>query len=305
MFIARLPSALLAFSMVGQLAACANTGAGGGGTTQTDAAATETAAGADNGVAAADNGVAAPDNGIAPVDVGNTSGQEKTIPQIHAASKSNCDEKKIIDTLKGVTIKSVIVTSPVDKSTTSKGKKLAGVYVQQKGGGADSGIYVSTDQGGPLDTLKMGDVITIIGNVAEFFCFTEVSPTVVTPEGTDLPTPTTVDIAKIGDKATPAQNHIWEGALVTLNNVVVSDIAALGSDGKPHGDIYIGSSDSDSALLVHSSFGFFLTTKNADGTFTSKWPKGTKFASITGVMQYGFTKYSLLPLGDKSIVVAK
>ncbi len=303
MFIARLPSALLALAVVGQLAACANTGASGGSGTVTDTTVSETAG--TDATAGTDNGIAAADNGIAPVDVGNTSGEEKTIPQIHAASKSNCDEKKIIDTLKGVTIKSVIVTSPIDKTTTSKGKKLAGVYVQQKGGGADSGIYVSTDQGGPLDGLKMGDVITIIGNVAEFYCFTQVSPTVVTPEGTDLPTPTTVEIGKIGDKATAAENHSWEGALVTLNNVVVSDIAALGSDGKPHGDIYIGSSDSDSALLVSSSFGFFLTTKNADGSFTSKWPKGTKFASITGVLQYGFTKYSLLPLGDKSIVVAK
>ncbi len=239
-----------------------------------------------------------------PTGVALAAGVETAIAKIHATSKANCSETKIVDTLKTIVVKSAIVTSFVDKSTSSAGKKYAGVFVQSEGGGANSGLYLSALQGGPIDCLKIGDVISISGSVAEFYCSTQLTPTVVKFEDTATPTPVSIDLSKIGEKATLADNRSFENALVTLNNVYVSDTAPLGSDGKPHGDIYIGSSASDSAVLVHSAFGFFLTNKNADGTYASKWPKGTKFSSITGVMQYSFGKFALLPMGEKAIVVA-
>lgn len=231
-------------------------------------------------------------------------GVETAIAKIHATSKPSCSETKIVDTMKNIVVKSAIVTTFIDKTTTSSGKKYAGVFVQSEGGGANSGLYLSALQGGALDCLKIGDVISVSGSVAEFYCGTQLTPTVVKLEDTATPTPVSMDVSKVGDKATLADNRTFENALITLSNVFVSDSAPLGSDGKVHGEIYIGSSADDKAVLVHSAFGFFVTNKNADGTYSSKWAKGTKFSAITGVMQYSFGKFVLLPRGEKGIVVA-
>ena len=250
------------------------------------------------------------DTGVKPTTDIQTAGTEKSIVDIQKSDPSmKCAKPTGFTTaLKGVKVSSAIVVSPVNATTTSAGKKLEGVWVQQKGGGAWTGLYLETDAGATaIGTLKVGDTITAIGDIEEFYCMTQMQPTVVTVEtaAAELPAPVTVDIAKLGDAATDADNESYESVLVTVNNVILTNDAALGTDGKPHGEMYLGLVAGTDLLRMGSVFpGVYLSDKNPDGTYTPKWAKGQKFASITGVMQYSFGKFRLLPVNQASIVVA-
>ena len=194
-----------------------------------------------------------------------------------------------------MTIHHAIVASNLILSTTSKGKKLEGLFVQDKGGGANSGLYLSEDAGGPLANLKVGDVVTITGDVAEFYCYTEMKPIAVTPEGTtDLPTAATIDVATIGEKATPADNETYESVFISLEGVIVSDPAmadSADSSGNLH-TMAVGKSDSDVALRIGAGFGKIYPIAK-DGK-TPNYQKGQKL-NIQGFLQYSFSKGQLTP----------
>ena len=296
---------------MGALAVCAALTAGGcANTTGSSAAAADAATTFDIPSTPKDTVTAGDSAGIdiAKVDI-QTAGTEKSISDIQKSDPSQkcANTSGFTNVLKGVKISGAIVVSPVNKSTTSAGKTREGVWVQTKGGGAWTGIYLETDEGATsIGSLKVGDTITAVGDIVEYYCFTELQPAVVTIEtaAAELPAAVTVDIAQLGDKATDGDNESFESVLVTVNNVVLSNEAALGTDGKPHGELYVGPDDKTDALRIGPMFGVYLTDK-AGTVYTSKWPKGTKFASITGVMQFSFGKFRLLPVSAASIVVAK
>ncbi len=271
-------------------AACANTSSGGGGTT-TD---TGNGSGADTS-GSTDQDVATgtdKDTTTAGTDA-TTAGSEKTVAQIQGDDTSaKCtNEAAIGNTMSGVSIHHAVVASALMLSTTKSGKKQEGLYVQDKGGGKYSGIYLLEDAPGPLANLKVGDVVTVTGDVKEFYCYTEIQPIAVTPEGTtELPTAVTVDVDAIGAAAAAAENESYEGVLVSLEGVIVSDNAVLGTDGKPH-QMYVGKSDTDKSVLIGSAFGVYPQAK--DGT--PNYQKGAKL-NVQGFMTYSFGAYQISPI---------
>jgi len=276
-------------------AACANTSSGGGSTTTTD-----TGGSADTGTTTDTGGGGGQDTTSGGTDAtsggtdATSAGTEKTIAQIQGdATSAMCtDESKIANTLNGVTVHHAVVVSPLRLSTTKAGKKLESLFVQDKGGGKFSGIYLTEDQGGQLANLKVGDVITVTGDVKEFYCYTEMQPIAVVPESaTELPVATTVEVGAIDAAAAAADNESYEGVLVSLDGVIVSDNAVLGTDGKPH-QMYVGKDDADKAVLIGSGFnGLYPQAK--DGT--PNYQKGAKL-SIQGFLEYSFGAYQITPI---------
>ncbi len=289
--------------------ACANTGggggaAGGGGTTDT-----ATGGGtADTAGAGGDTATGGTTDSTAAKTDGSSAGEEKNIVDIQKASaKCPTPAPQLWGDSKGVTIRNVVVSSPARSEGTAG--TLVGLFVQQKGGGQWSGIYVTGKKAGELGQAKPGDVLTLTGDVKDFFCFTQIYSTFTTIEsqGKELAVALTVTTDDLGEKAGAEKTEPYEGVLVQLKDVVVGD-DALGSDGKPHGEQYVGKDKDDKALRIASDFfGVYLSdkTKGADGkdVYTPKYPKGTKLGTLTGVVEYAFGQYRLVISKDPEGVV--
>ncbi len=285
-----------------------SSGGGGGGGTDTGGGAVDTAGGGTDATGGAGSDVtgdgAGGVDGAAGTD-GASAGVEKTIEALQQEMESvECTEKSpgFTNGTKGVLAKGVVLVSSVIFKVDKPGK-LDAAYVQDKGGGLWKGIYITGPNGGDLGKLKPGDVLDVQGDLVDYYCATQISGKKITKvEGaTELPVAVTLTLDKIGVNVTPKDNEATEGTLVSIENVVVSDNEPKGTDGKPHGEFYVGKDDKDKAVLVAPGFGTTFSVKGADGVFRASFPVGTKFKSIRGVVAYSFGAYKLVPLGDGAL----
>ena len=260
----------VAVALCALASACANTSSGGGATPAGDTGSgADTSTGTDTGGTTQDVTGGGQDTTSGGTDAISTGGTT-TISQIQQdPSSTGCtNDGGFVDGVKGITLYQVIVTTPV-LTTTSKtsGKTSDAVWVQTKGGGAWSGVELYAASPGPLTSLKVGQVITVTGDVSEAYCVTEVKPVAVTPAGTtDIPTPVTVDVDTIGTAIPAATNESYEGVLVSLENVIVADPGVLGTDNKIH-YIAVGKSTTDKAVLISSGFGNYVTDKSGAANY--------------------------------------
>jgi hypothetical protein len=269
--------------------ACANTSNGGGttfvDTNTTDFSTTDTTAGTDS-TTGTDSTVA------------DTSGASKTVAELQAM-KTACGTPPVPfdNFLNDVMIRDVIVTSPMRISSGYEG-----VFVQDEGGGENSGIYVMMKgTATALADVNPGDVLTIVGDAKEYYCFTELQADSVVPSGeTKEAVAVKVTPAQLDEKAAMDAVEPFEGVLVELENVVVADSLANGTDGKPHGAILVGADENSPTVRISGGFGKVYMTEYDKTTkvYSEKYPKGTKIKSIKGVIEYTYGAFQLLPVED-------
>ena len=274
-------------------AGCADTGGGGGGGAAdagaADATKSDTGAGSDT--TAADTG----------------GGQSVTVKEMQEEmEKLDCTANSFTNGPKGVTINDLVVVSQISFKFDSK-KTLNQVYVQSKGGGLWSGIQVvaATDTVLSKLTIKIGDVISVTGDITDFYCFTQFKASKVTVKAgaTELPVAVTVTADKIGSKAGIEDNEAAESVFVSIENVVVSDAAPLGSDDKTHGDFYVGKDENDKAILVVPGFATTFSKETSGGAYANEFKKGQVFSSIRGVLVYSFSVWRLTPVNDAGLSI--
>lgn len=278
-------------------AGCADTGGGG-------AAAADTTTGGIDTTTANDTTTGGND-GTTTDDTGGGGGAAVTIEEMQKEmEKLDCTAASngFTNGPKGVTIKSVVLATPVNFKIDKAGK-LDAAYVQTKGGGLWNGIYITGANGGALGKLKPGAVVDITGDVTDYYCATQISTKTITQVGdnVELPVAVTLTLSQIGSGATPADNEASEGVYVSIENVVVSDNEPKGTDGKPHGDFFVGKDDKDKAVLITPGFSTTFSKKGADELYRADFPIGKKFKSIRGVIKYDFGAYKLVPLGDGAL----
>ncbi|MBI5607579.1 MAG: hypothetical protein HY902_01715 [Deltaproteobacteria bacterium] len=198
--------------------------------------------------------------------------------------------------LPGVTITGATVVTSQRKLNTDG--TMIGMYVQQ-GSGQWSGLFVVGAKDGPLGALNLGDVVNLTGDVKDYYCLTEMYVTAATTTSVGQSAQASAaTLYQVGDSAGPSKSEGWEGALVELHNLVAGG-DALGTDGKPHGDFWVGMTKGDMALRVGAGFpGVYTSVKQADGTFLPKYPAGTMLGTVRGVIDYNFGTFRLLLTED-------
>jgi len=169
------------------------------------------------------------------------------------------------------------VTTPTDPDGEA-------FFVQEEAGGEYSGISVFVQDPTGL-SVSPGDRVTITGTYEEYFDLSQIvaaSAAEVTVSGTaTVPAPAVVAPADVATNGPLMEN--WEGVLVTVENVTVTD-DALG-----FGDFLV-----TDGLRVDDYF-FPM------GSFTVP-TVGTNYTSITGVMGYAFDDARLSPRDAADLV---
>ncbi len=173
----------------------------------------------------------------------------------------------------GIKLDGVVVTAPVYAAS----EKLDGFFVQDVGGGEFSGIKVVVDKG-TAPVLQVGDVLNLVGDLKEYYCVTEFDATSVTVTGkTETPAASTVQSTDIA--AGEAGSEKWEGVLVEVKDTAVSEV-------DQYGNIVL-----EGGAVVADS----ITDLPAAAA-------GCTYKSLTGVIDYAFKQYLLLPRTSDDLV---
>ena len=157
-----------------------------------------------------------------------------------------------------VIVEGVVATSGLDVA----GK---GFYVQDAGGGAWSGVYVYLGSITGVE-VEVGDVLTIAGELDEYYDFTELkvsSADDVSITGSGTPVATAISAA-------PSDWEPYEGCLLE-----VADVEVL--------------TDPDSYSEAETNYGFYLN----DSLYAYDAAEGDSFSSVTGLLDYSFSKWLL------------
>ena len=187
---------------------------------------------------------------------------------------TDCDpETDFIDLLQGVVLNCVVVTTPLYEFA----QELDAFHVADADGGPFSGIVVVVNKGTVSD-IHVGDIVSVTGGLREYYCLSELVATGATVTGADTAVSTPVVEANL----TGAGAEQWEGVLVTLTDVVVAE---------------------------HDNFGGFSTQGGVlvdDGIFTDMVPAdpGCTYSSLTGVVDFRYGKYQLLPRNTADLTLA-
>ncbi len=216
-----------------------------------------------------------------------------------------------------VTVSGIITADTSDIKLTSGGRPRLWMA---EGTGEWKGIPiygVSAITG--IDTLAQGDQITVRGVVLENFSRTElrvVSLLQVPARGVAVPAPATVSISGSGSASYSLSNppvdgtatfEKWEGVLVRINAPYVIMRNAdnpSGGSGSNFGEFFIGSSKTTSFGLRVDDAGTNRYYADTSASYTAKpsdailIPLSSQISSLTGIMDYSFSFYKLMPRKD-------
>ncbi|MBL9103729.1 MAG: hypothetical protein JNL82_22475 [Myxococcales bacterium] len=167
-----------------------------------------------------------------------------------------------------VTVEGVVATSGLTF-------KKDGFFVEDPAGGQFSGIFVYV--GAMAVNVAPGDVLTITGSYDEFFDASQIKVAAaadVKKTGT-APLPAAEVLAPADIASAPAAEP-WEGVLVQVDNVMVSKVVDM-----------FGEFQVNNVLQVNDLFFAKVDWVNPS--------VGTKYTSLTGVLEYSFDVFKLSP----------
>ena len=156
-----------------------------------------------------------------------------------------------------------------------------GFFVQDPAGGDYSGLYVY-DYGD--NVVSAGDMVTVGGSYTEYYEFTElISPTVTITGSADVPAPLLVSACDVGTGG--VNQEAYESMLVRVEDVSVTN--ANPDDPNDYDEFEV-----DTCLRI-DDYVYADLDQSA---------LGTDYASITGVLMYGFSNSKLAPRDAADLV---
>jgi len=212
-----------------------------------------------------------------------------SIYEIQSGSPStSCPQEGNTVIQQGVTLKPVVVVSP----KFSVSQTLDGYYVQDPqstwANQADpkfTGMLLVI--GKDKNTMfSPGDLLSVVGDYKEYYCFTEIVATSATKIGTEtVPEPVVVSSQVFENGGTP-DCEPYEGVKVTLENLLVTDV--IGGT-QPTWWFKLGN-----GILVANDFRIQGFTPAI----------GMQIQSISGAVKQSWGKYLIVPFTAQDIVLA-
>ncbi len=194
------------------------------------------------------------------------------------ADPAGCTSDTTIQDVQMGTIAVGSLVQLTDVIVTARANSL--VWVEEAGGGPYSGVAVFPTM--PPDmALVPGTVVTVSGNVAEYFEVTEIENATITINGA-APPPAPEDIADPSELTVAATAEQWEGVLLRIQDVRVSAVP----DG--FGEWTVG------------PYNLHIDDIMADPTPTPA--VGDCFSEIIGPFHFSFSNYKLEPRNAADIV---
>ena len=152
---------------------------------------------------------------------------------------------------------------------------------------AYSGIYVFHPNATNL-AINVGDVVTFVGLVKDYFGLTEIAMNAdaeVRVEGqAEIPNPVMLSMEELCD---PASAEPWEGMLVSVDNLTVTDVAVFG------GFTFSGREGGCSIPVSPT-----IATIDIGRIFL-----GQSISRVTGLLHYAFDTFQILPRNDDDIII--
>jgi predicted extracellular nuclease len=178
--------------------------------------------------------------------------------------------------------------------------QYTGFWIADPSGGPRSGIYVyySWKDTSPAEQKpKYGDLVELTGKYEEYKASSSTKPETVseitgaawTSKGPapSVPAPATVQAAEVATGG--AKTEDYEGVLVKVENVEVGDFVLTTGTAPRKVGIKLATSN----LYVENELFDFMNPEPA---------VGTKYTSITGVLQYSFDNFKILPRSASDLV---
>ncbi len=161
---------------------------------------------------------------------------------------------------------------------------LGGYFVAAEPPGPYGGIQMVVGAAGQ-SPLAVGDVVRVVGEVREFYCLTQIEPSLVERRGqrtpAELPAPIEVTGDTVAARLAVETAEPYESVLVTLRD---QEVVAVNPT---YGDISLRSG----AIIGDSKFHHGVRP-----------PVLCRIASVTGFLNYSFGKYMVEPRGPEDIV---
>ncbi len=178
---------------------------------------------------------------------------------------------------------SVMITNAV---VVSRGGN-EGFFVSDGTQSAFSGIYVFHPNAVSL-SIEPGSVVTFVGVVKEYFGLTEIvmnaDAEVIVEGQREIPQPV---ILSMEDLCDPEAAEAWEGVLVSVDNLTVTDVAVFGGftfSGR-EGGCEIPASPTIAAIDIGQLF------------------LGQSISRVTGLLHYAFDSFQILPRDDDDVII--
>ena len=198
----------------------------------------------------------------------------------------------VVEDLPEPTIYQIQYTEDESGDSPYKGQKIvtsgivtalgSNFFYMQDGAGAWNGVYVYDGSNGNMDDLAVGDDVTIVCEVAEYYGLTElldIETLTINSSGNDLPAATVVTT---GD----AYSEDYEGVLITIENAEVTADASADPNDKGRWTINDGSGD----MFVDDVF----------VTLGDLIEVGKNY-NFTGPSYYTYDKFCILPRSAEDI----
>ena len=183
----------------------------------------------------------------------------------------------------------------VNDSSSYEGQNIAvqGIVTGNNYGG---NFFMSDPEGGPWNGIyvynpgtmpNVGDQVTVIGDVVEYFGFTEISNpdyVIIASSGNPVPEP---DIITTGE----VNQEMYESCLVSVKG------ASVTAEPNTYGEWYVDDGSARAECQIDDGFDAYYSSMSVTEI-------GSLYGNITGIVDYGYGEFAINPLNQNYLALA-
>jgi len=207
------------------------------------------------------------------------------------------------------TLSGVVTASSHEIGVTALNSGGTGSWYIQNGSAPWSGIWIVKDtiHLPPLDSLKLGDSVTVTGTIQEQFDVTRIFDSIVTinAHNRPLPAPITITTGTFGSRGSgdPVAES-YEGVLVRIVGATVTNFAPIFSDST---EMEITDTSGGPMIMRRDGINSYGNRESDTSTTGSTriFHNGDKIDTLTGIGFFSFSRYKIVPRTNADFVAGE